>query len=324
VRICDLEVRIRGTELAPRISQLYRELAGKGLHLRPPCFLSDEWLSPGDQPAIGIPFFLAHPRLKALESRMMFEVEGGTPSWCMKLLRHEAGHAFDHAYHLSRSDAWRETFGSPRVRYNPYVYESDPKSRAHVRNLPEHYAQAHPAEDFAETFAVWLNPAIRWRTRYSGWQALRKLRYVDRLMRGLKGRRPPRQAVVVGPEARTLQSTLRRYYERKFRLYRKGDPGFAARDMRRIFRTTRATRLHDPASTFIRTRKRSLVDAITSWSGAHRPQVSRICASLAQICDAHRLVLRHDPETTLVELSTYVTTLVVNRLRNRTYRVTGP
>src|SRR5262245_48309078 len=108
LRICDLGVRIRGTELEAGVRQLYRELEEHGLRLKPVCFLSDEWLSPGDQAAIGIPFFLAHPRLKALENRMMFEVEGGTASWFLRLLRHEAGHAFDHAYRLSRREDWKE------------------------------------------------------------------------------------------------------------------------------------------------------------------------------------------------------------------------
>jgi hypothetical protein len=105
---------------------------------------------------------------------MMFEVEGGTPPWCMKLLRHEAGHAFDHAYKLSRRDDWKEVFGSPRTKYQPYYYEVDPGSRDFVRNVPDHYAQAHPVEDFAETFAVWLNPATDWRKRYKGWRAVRE------------------------------------------------------------------------------------------------------------------------------------------------------
>ena len=49
-------------------------------------------------------------------------------------------------------------------------------------NLANWYAQSHPIEDFAETFAVWLRPGSRWRSRYADWPALRKLEYVDALM----------------------------------------------------------------------------------------------------------------------------------------------
>jgi hypothetical protein len=306
------------------VRQLWRELADRGLDLRPVCFLSDEWLSPADQAAIGIPFFLAHPRLKALENRMMFEVEGGTQAWCMKLLRHEAGHALDHAYRLSGRADWKEIFGSPRTRYQPYYYEIDPESREYVQNVPDHYAQAHPVEDFAETFAVWLSPASEWRERYAGTRALRKLRYVNRLMREVRNRPVPRRKPVIGPEARSLQSTLLSYYERKLRLFPLGDPQPTARALRKVFRVSRAAEPTDRASDFIRAHKRSLVDAIAGFSGERRNQVARVVASLAQLCTTHRLVLRETEQRTLVAFSTLATTLIVNRLRTHSYRATGP
>ncbi len=323
LRICDLNVRIEGCGLEIRIRQLERELAAKGLKLKPVCFLSDEWLSPGDQAAIGIPFFLTHPRLKALENRMMFEVEGSGPAWCMKLLRHEAGHAFDHAYRLSRREEWKDVFGSPRTKYQPYYYVIDPSSRDFVINVPDHYAQAHPVEDFAETFAVWLNPASGWRDRYRG-RALKKLRYVDRAMREVKSLPVPRRKPVLGPEARALQSTLLSYYEKKLRLFPLGDPAATEKALKRMFRASRAAEPTRPASHFIRTHKRPLVDAIAGFSGERRNQVARVVASLAQMCTTHRLVLRESEERTLVTFSTFATTLIVNRLRTHSYRVTGP
>jgi hypothetical protein len=324
VRICDLRLKIRGTELEPRIRQLNQELDAKGLLLRPACYLADEWLSPNGQVAIGIPFFLAHPRLRALENRMMFEVEGGNASWCMKLLRHEAGHAFDHAYGISRREDWKDVFGSRRVRYNPYFYEVDATSRRYVRNVPDHYAQSHPFEDFAETFAVWLNPASRWRTRYEGWPAIRKLRYVNRVMREVGGRRSRRRELVLPAEAAGMQSTLKRYYERKFRLYQLGDLSFTVRDMKTIFRTSRSAAPTHLASDFIRRHKRHIVESVSKWSGARAGQVSRVVASLAQLADQHGLVMREAAEPTLVRISTYAATLIVNQLRTHRYRVTGP
>jgi hypothetical protein len=293
--------------------------------LRPQFFLSDEWLSPADEAAIGIPFFLAHPRLKALESRMMFEVEGGTAAWCMKLLRHEAGHAFDHAYKLSRREDWRETFGSPRTKYQPHYYEVDEESRDFVRNVPDHYAQAHPVEDFAETFAVWLNPAVDWRRRYDGWPAAKKLRYVARIMRELRGQPAPRRArETAGPEAHTLQSTLRSYYERKLRLFPLGEPAVTERALKRIFRVSRAANPPHRASDFIRSHKGPIVESIASWTGERRNQVGRVVAGLAQVGETYNLVLRDTPDRTLVELSTFAATLIANRLRTHSYRVTGP
>ena len=67
MRVCDLGVRIEGSELEPRVAQLHEELGARGLTLRPPCYLGDEWFTPRSEPTIAIPFYLAHPRLKALE-----------------------------------------------------------------------------------------------------------------------------------------------------------------------------------------------------------------------------------------------------------------
>jgi hypothetical protein len=324
VRICDLRLRIKGSDLAPRVAQLHEELAEKGLPLMPHCYLSDEWQCPDGEAAIGIPFYLAHPRLKALEFRMMFEVEGGTPTWCMKLLRHEAGHAYDHAYRLSRRDDWRRVFGNPRMRYSPYFYQVDPESKRHVRNVPDNYAQCHPVEDFAETFAVWLAPNSQWKTRYAGWPATRKLRYVDRLMKEVAKRRAPGRKPVLHAEARTMQSTLKSYYERKFRVYQLGDLSFASRQLREIFRPSRSASPLRPASALIRRYKRRLVDSIAEWSGERPSQVENVVAALARLCDEARLVVRDPVEETLLRLSSFVTTLVVNRQRGYSYKPSRP
>lgn len=321
VRICDLAVQIEGSDLEPRVAQLLHELEARDLRLKPVVYVSDEWQSPDGQPAIGVPFFLAHPRLKALEFRMTFEVEGGTPNWCMKLLRHEAGHAFDHAYGLSRTRAWAAAFGSPRQRYNPYFYTADPHSKRHVRNVPYNYAQCHPAEDFAETFAVWLNPSTTWKTRYAGWPAMRKLRYVDRIMRDLRGRPAPRRKVLKQAEARLLRSTLKHYYDRKFRLYNMGDLTFSVRHLKTIFRPTRARQPQGPASEFVRRHKRRVVDALTAWTGEARPRVERVLAGLAHLCDQHNLVVQKDETATLIRFTTFASTLIVNRVHTLNYRL---
>ncbi len=321
VRIRDLGVSISGSEVQPRVRQLYHELEEKGLRFRPVCYLADEWLTPDGQSAIGVPFFLAHPRLKALEFRMMFEVEGGTASSCMRLLRHEAGHAFDHAYRLHQRKDWQRVFGSARLAYNPHFYNADSRSTRHVRNLPDNYAQSHPAEDFAETFAVWLNPYSQWRTRYRGWPALTKLRYVDHLMREVAARAVPGRRPKLEFEARTTTARLKSYYERKFRLYRVGDLSFAVKDLKEIFRASQAVEPRDLAAALIRRNKRLLVDAVAAWSGQRPGEVARVVARLAKLCDEHRLVVRGGAPETLVRLSTYVSTLILNRLRTHRYSI---
>ena len=86
---------------------------------------------------------------------------------------------------------WVEVFGNRDVEYQPETYRPRPYSKSFVRHLPNWYAQAHPDEDFAETFAVWLAlPVEEWRSQYRGWKALKKLEYVDAMM-GYARSHPP-------------------------------------------------------------------------------------------------------------------------------------
>ena len=110
-RISTLGLKLEGTALEPLIKQLYDELSAKGLVFHPPCYVGDEWFVPIGIPAIFIPFFLVHNRLRGLERSMMLEVEGETPDWFMKLMRHEAAHAYSYAYELQRKKKWQQTFG---------------------------------------------------------------------------------------------------------------------------------------------------------------------------------------------------------------------
>src|SRR5688572_24479873 len=130
VRICDLNVSIAGSELEPRVQQLIDELEARSLVLRPICYLGDEWFSPEGVPAIAIPFYLAHPRLKALEQKMMMEVEGGDPGWCQRLMRHECGHAVDHAFRLHKRRRRNNLFGPSSTEYDPDTYRPHPYSRS--------------------------------------------------------------------------------------------------------------------------------------------------------------------------------------------------
>jgi hypothetical protein len=105
----------------------------------------------------------------------------------MRILRHEAGHVIDNAFQLRRRLHRRRTFGLPSVPY-PEFYSPKPYSKSYVLHLDSWYAQSHPDEDFAETFAVWLTPTSQWRQRYAGWSALKKLECMDVLMTSIRDR----------------------------------------------------------------------------------------------------------------------------------------
>ena len=290
LRLCDLGLQLKSSRLAAPVRRLYRELASRGIDLKPHVWLAEEWFSPDGVPGIAMPFYLAHPRLERLERRIMHQVEGGNARWLMRILRHEAGHALDNAYRLRRRRRWREVFGPASLPY-PHRYRARPGSRRYVHHLGEWYAQAHPTEDFAETFAVWLKPNSDWRTTYARWPALHKLELVEELMTSVRGRRPPvasRERIEpIATDTRTLEEVYRRKLARQ-RHYRRG---LADHLLRRMFAappeagTVRA-------STLLRARKTALVAEVSHQLGLERYSVYQILRMLIERCDTLKLHVR--------------------------------
>jgi hypothetical protein len=312
-RISKLGLRLEGTTLEPLIKQLYDELSAKGLVFHPPCYVGDEWFVPIGIPAIFVPFFLVHDRLRALERTMMLEVEGGTKEWFMKLMRHEAAHAYSYAYQLTRKKKWRENFGQTSNEGTPDTYRPRPFSRSYVVNLDDWYAQSHPDEDFAETFAVWLTPGLDWRNRYANWRALRKLEYVDELMRSLVGRPPVHAPEYRSAEYDCLNVKLKTYYARKRKLYEDTYPDFYDADLRQLFSaTTGPGRIK--ASSYLRRMRRRLLNSVCQWTNEKKFRVNKLLARLIDRCDQLDLHVHNDDPQQDFRVTSYITTLVMNYL----------
>ena len=291
LRFCDLRLSIDGTDLQHSIGRLYDELEQRGIRFRPHCWLAQEWFSPDGIPGIAIPFYLAHPRLMALERRFMREVEGGNRSWRMRILRHEAGHAVDTAYRLRRRRSWRDVFGPASLPY-PDAYRPRPGSRRYVQHLEAWYAQAHPTEDFAETFAVWLKPRSPWRREYAGWPAFAKLEYIDELARQLAIEKPPvtdRSRVEdIADETRTL----RRHYEQKLARY--GAPRRSAADelLLKVFTTAPRTKLVPRAASVVREMRADVRQRVVSAGPYGDYLVHQVLRQIVRRCDALGLYVR--------------------------------
>jgi len=321
LRICDLDLRIEGTEIERHLGTLYAEMALHGFVFRPHCWLSDEWFSPDGTPGFAIPFYLAHPRLKRLEREMMLEVEGGTEEHCLSLMRHETGHALANAYRLHRRRDWQRHFGKSSQKY-PKSYVPKPYSKRFVVHLDNWYAQSHPDEDWAETFAVWLRPGSDWRRRYRGWPAFRKLDYVDTLMEELRERPPSVRTRTEQTPARQLRKTLRRYYHEKQALYGRKTPLFFDRDLRRLFVSGPALGRHEKAGRYLRRRRMEFTSIIARWTGEYRYRIDQVLHEMIRRCDElHLRVLRDDPPLQL-ELVALLTRLVMDYLHSGRYRVT--
>jgi hypothetical protein len=291
LRFCDLKLTLERSPLKRHVTRLNRDLAQRGIRLRPHVWLSEEWFSPDGVPGIAAPFYLAHPRLERLERRIMGEAEGGNSRLLMRILRHEAGHALDNAYRLRRRKRWREVFG-PASRPYPARYRARAGSRRYVHHLPEWYAQAHPAEDFAETFAVWLTPRSGWRKNYADWPALHKLQAVDELVASVRQRRAPvRNRTRIEPlehNRRTLAQHYRRRRQRAL-LYRRG---LADELLQRAFTTEPARRGALRAATLLRSHARSLTAAAARTLKVERYSVEQVLRMLIERSERLQLHLR--------------------------------
>jgi hypothetical protein len=321
VRICDLGLRVQGTPLERRIVRLHAELEARRIRFRPHCWLTDEWFSPDGVPGIGIPFYLAHPRLIRLERKQVLEVEGGTKDWCMRILRHEAGHALDTAYRLHRRRTWRETFGRYSQPYPDY-YHPKPYSKSYVQHLDSWYAQSHPAEDFAETFAVWLKPRSGWRTHYRGWPAMKKLEYVDHLMSEVRRQKPQVVSRRHVAPLRSIRRTLREHYAEKRARYGLDYPNFHDRDLRRLFADPPEQARSPSAAAFLRRIGPELRRAVAQWTGEYQYTINQVLEEMIERCRELDLrVDRHREQQVKRDTLVMLTVQTMNYLHGGHHRV---
>src|SRR6266516_2654307 len=312
-KIRQLGLRLEETEWEPLVKQLYDELSVKGLSFHPPCFVGDEWFCPVGIPAIFVPFFLVHERLRRLERKMVLEVEGEAKEWFMRLMRHEAAHAYSYAYQLYKKKKWHQTFGLASTEETEF-YRPRPYSRSYVMHLDDWYAQSHPDEDFAETFAVWLTPGLDWRRRYQGWRALQKLEYLEDLMRSLAGKPPVHQPQYCVADYHCLDVKLKTHYARKRKRYEDSYPDFYDNDLKELFAAGPEVGGRWKASAFLRAHRRQLMDSVCQWTKERKYRVNKLLARLIDRCDQLDLYLKDDDPRQNQQVSAYLTTLVMNYL----------
>ena len=301
LRLCDIQVKIEGTPLERNIKQLYRELAQRGIRFRPHFWVSEEWFVPDRVPGCAVPFYLLHPRLMRLERRQMLEIEGGDRRECMRVLRHETGHAIEVAYRLHLRRKRQRLFGRTTKPY-PEMYLPRPHSRAFVQHLDYWYAQAHPDEDFAETFAVWLTPRSNWRKRYAGWHAVRKLEYMDELMREIAGKPPRVRSRERVDSLRTIGKTLRQYYAEKKERYSGDCPDFLDSDLRKLFSDAPEFRNNEHAAAFLRKTRPDIRRTVSRWTGHNQYNLDLLLKDVIGRCRELKLRLIGPPERTKLDV----------------------
>ena len=313
LRLRDLKVTVEDTWLEDCFNSLLDELGQRGIRVRPHAWISSEWFSPENTPGIAFPFYLAHPRLMQLEKKKIIDVEGGTWSECMAILRHEAGHVLQHSYALQRRRRWQQLFGASSKRY-PSYYRPNPASRHFVQHLRLWYAQSHPDEDFAETFAVWLRPRSNWRTRYAGWPALKKLEYLDELMAEIASAPPLlTRRERVDPLAE-LNETLAEHYRKKQALYVFDTPKTYDRDLLRLFSSDPRHRRSQAASAFIRHNRARVRQMVARWTGEYQLTLDALLDDMIVRCRELNLRAVGPERKLIIEFTVLLTAKTVHAL----------
>ena len=319
LRLCDLHVDLGGAFIRNNIAVLASELAERQIALEPTFWVSEEWFSPDGIPGVAVPFYLCHPRLMRLEKRQMYEVEGGSRDWCMRILRHEAGHTIDTAYRLSRRKRFRELFGNDSKKY-PDEYSPKAYSKRHVLHLDSWYAQSHPAEDFAETFAVWLRPGSRWRARYEGWPALKKLEYVDELMTEIRGKKPLVTSRARIDPIEKLKKTLGDHYDAKRTRYETEQTRVYDGYLWRLFSQSPRGK-GQAASAFLRQHRASLRGRVADWTGEYQYTVDQVLQEMIVRCRELNLRVTGSRNEALLNTLLLLTAQTMQLLRGRHRRV---
>jgi hypothetical protein len=309
--IQELGLKLEGSPLERFVQQLYKELDAKGLKkFRPTCYLTDEWGCPNMEPVIGIPFYLADPKLQRLESEMN-DIEDARQ--IMMYMRHEAGHAFNYAYALYKTQEWRDQFGPFRRAYREN-YKPVPFSRQFVRHMEGWYAQKHPDEDFAETFAVWLTPRSNWRQRYKGWGAMKKLHYMDRVGRKFGDADPVVAHGYTDITVDEMKVTVGEFYQQALDQQLSLGELPLDSDLRDIFSLSKRRRKNVRAAVeLLRENRKVLIDKVNYWTGVQRPLVKKLVEAIeTKVSD---LGLRADTKQEkeyLTEVTVYATALAMN------------
>jgi hypothetical protein len=249
----------------------------------------------------------------------MLEVEGGTKEWCMRILRHEAGHALDNAYLLRRRRRRQAIFGKSSEPY-PEYYSPKPYSRSYVVHLDSWYAQSHPDEDFAETFAVWLCPGSQWEAKYAAGPARRKLEYMDELMKEIAKKKPlvtTRRSV--SPLSR-LRKTLREHYLEKRDLHQVDFPKTYDRDLQQLFSSEPEHSDKAHAASFLTRIRKQIRRSVAKRTGIYQYTIDHVLEDMIDRCRELDLRLSGPAEETKLEFAILLTAHAMDYLHAGRYR----
>ena len=183
-----------------------------------------------------------------------------------------------------------------------------------MQHLRLWYAQSHPDEDFAETFAVWLRPRSDWRKRYADWPALKKLEHVDELMAEIAGEKPQLTKRLLVDPLSTLKQTLDEHYARKQALYVSETSSIYDRELLKLFSADAKHRRKPLASTFLRLNRNHIRHVVARWTGEYQLTLDAVLDSMIARCRALKLRAPGDQRQLMMDFIVLLTAKTVHSL----------
>lgn len=215
------------------ISKLYEELKSKGITFRPRVYASDEWFSPDASPTIALPFYLLDKSLTLrAKKELKNDVEGTSKKDFMKLLRHECGHAIETAYNLKYSRTRQRHFGLFSKPY-PSGFSPQYQKKGFVDYLGHGYGPSHPSEDFAETFALWLEHGEKAKDLYSEDPlTLSKITAMEKMMNNIKGKSAKNKSKKTYDSHKKMTSSISSFFLEKKAFFRTSEKNKIFKDIK--------------------------------------------------------------------------------------------
>jgi hypothetical protein len=320
LKFSDLELSIEKSRVEPLIDQLYKELKNRKLNFRPEVYVAEDWFSVDGVPGIAIPFYVVNERLAKIQKKLLFDAEGYNKKDCLKLLRHEAGHAIDNAFHLRKSKSRQRLFGLSSTPY-PDEYSPQAYSRKYVVHLNLWYAQAHPDEDWAETFAVWLNPNSNWKKKYQKWPAIEKLKLVDELMNEIKNKKPLVKVYDRPGNIKNNRRKLKTYYKSKIEDLGLDQPFYIDPLITRLFSSDPKFKNKKLASQFIRQERKLIRDMVSKWTGQYKYTIDQILSDVILSCKEKKLRLTTSEREARLDLVGMLTAHTLNYISSGHHKI---
>ena len=252
----------------------------------------------------------------------MLEVEGGEHEWCMRILRHEAGHVIDNAYKLRLR---RQRRGSVRQLRRSRTRSSTipkPYSKSFVQHIDPWYAQSHPGRGLRRDLRGVADAGVELEA------ALRRVAGAGEA--GIHGRADASRCAAASRSStsvdevdplRRLRHTLRRHYRRKRRHHGIDHPKFYDRELRRLFSDAPEFAGNMTAAQFLGKMRQPVRRVVASWTGIYQYTIDKVLEDMITRCRELKLRLAVPEEQARYEFTVLLTVQTMNYLHSGRHRV---